>query len=70
MYQFDPPRTFSACKAGKLGDATGTRSPGLGRVIPKLDVNWGRSWGHQLKRVLANSDVWGAMDSADNVVDK
>ena len=56
LYQFDPPRTFTARKAIALGDASDGCLPGAEKIVTKLYLNWDRASAQQLKRVLANSD--------------
>ena len=51
LYQFDPPRTFSACKAGTWEAALHGRLSDSRTIITKLRVNWGHASAHQLERV-------------------
>ena len=55
-YQFDPPRTFSACKAVTLGDSLDGCSSDPKKIVVKLHLNRGHVSAHQFKWVSADSD--------------
>ena len=54
LYQFDPPRTFSACNAGSLGDSMDGCLPDPNRSVMKFRANWGRASAQLLRRVLVD----------------
>ena len=67
MYQFDPPRSFSA-----LGDAYNPRFPDAEEIIMKLHVNRRNDLAHQLRRVLADSkrETMGLVKSVYEISEK
>ena len=60
MYHSYPPRALSASRAVTLGDAIDPCSSDSDEICMKLLVNRGRASTHQLRRVLADSDLEAA----------
>ena len=51
LCSFAPPRTFSACKAGTLGDARDGNRSDPKKIIEKLHMNWGHESAQQIKHI-------------------
>ena len=56
LYRFEPPHTFSACRAVTLGGAMDGRPPDPEKIILKLSAKWVRASAQQLRRALAVSN--------------
>ena len=54
LYQFDPPRTFSACKVVTMGDTLDGRLSGPNKIVMKLHVISGHASAQLLRRVLVH----------------
>ena len=69
LYRFEPPNTFSACKAVTLVDAMDGRLSDPGAVIMKLQVNWGHASAQQPGNMHLANDMHSS-DSAGEVSGK
>ena len=56
LYRFEPPRTFSACKALTLGGAMDGCPSDPGKIILEMHVRWVRASAQQLSGAPVSSD--------------
>ena len=63
LYQFEPPRTFSACQAVTLGDALDRCLSDPNEISMGAYANWGHARAHRLKIRIRTAFIWVLADS-------
>ena len=71
MYQFEPPRAISVCKAVTFGDALNGCQSDPKKIATKLHVSWGHGSAQQLRRVLeSDGDNLHLLTCVDEVLEQ